>query len=155
MIEYRCRSGGGIFLEKSSRWPIILFVIIQLIAALILIIGMVGRLTLDTGAFIHFYPTFMILLLVYVVSLILAILTFFHPSKKVWATWIIRWCFAFIFAIAIIYSLNVWYISPDPMPSMYPWIRMGRPWEAVFEILMAIISLSFLVGLRSKFGYDD
>lgn len=65
--------------------------------------------------------------------------------------WIIRWSFAFSFAMAIGLSLNVWFISPDPMPSMDPWNRSGRPWEAVFEIIMAVVSLSLLVILRSKF----
>lgn len=142
-------------MEKSSRWPIELFAIVQFTTAIILVIAMRGRLFLDNGYFINFYPTFITLLIIYVVSLILAILTLYYPSKKIWVAWTIRWSFAFIFAIAIIYSLNLWYIGPDPMPPMNPWDRNGQPWEAVFEILMAIISLPFLVRFRSKFGYDD
>lgn len=116
---------------------------------------MVGRLILDSGSFIHFYPTFMILLFVYVLTLLFAILTLYRPSKGVWFVWLIRWSFAFAFAIAIVLSLNVWFVGPDPMPSMDPWNRSGRPWEAVFEILMAILFLSFLIVFRSKFVNDD
>lgn len=144
---------GGKYLNRTIGSPILLFVIMQHIYAILLIMIMVARLTLNVGPFIHFYPTFAVLLVVYVISMILAVYTLYRPSKKVWWAWIIRWSLAFVFALAIIVSLNMFYIGPDPMPSMHPWNRMGSPWEAVFEIIMAVISLSVLVYLRPKFGF--